>query len=185
MDPTPLYDSAVAAAAVATIAALGGAVVGAWLTSRSAEKTAKQNREHASSEARLEREHAAEQARLERQHGSELAQADRLASRRQEAFYDFEKWAQFHVGAADRQYAASDDREDPPLPDDAALDAISPSLRLLGSRETAKALENLRSLLWGCREEGHFDWRDEERFRTLCREIEDRMRADLGTGPIA
>lgn len=184
MDPTPLYDSPVATAAVAAIAALAGAVVGALLTNRSAERTAKANREHLSSEAQLEREHAAKQASLERHHGSELAQADRLAAKRQQAYYEFGRWAQSHIDDADRQFAAEGGREEPQIPDDATLDAIAPSIRLLGSRETVKALDDLRSLLWDCREQGHFDWDDEDRFRVLRRSIEDSMRRDLWISPI-
>lgn len=184
MDAATFFDSALAAAGVATIAALGGAAVGAWWTSRSAENTAAKDRVHASLEARLEREHAAEQARLERQHASEQAREDRLAAKRQEAFSAFEKWAQDYAGAASRQYAAVEDNEDPPWPDDAALDAIAASLRLLGSPRTVAALEDLLSLLWNCREQGRFDWDDADQTTTLCRAVEDRMRADLGTDPL-
>ena len=181
MDPASLLDSAVAAAGVATIAALGGAALGAWLTSKSAEMTAARDRDHASIEAQLEREHAAEQARLDRQHASQQAQEDRLSVRRQEAFSSFEMWAQDYAGEASRQWAATEDKHDPPVPDDSALNRIAASVRLLGSPQTVASLENLASLVWDCREQGRFDWDDAQRVQTKCREVENQMRADLGS----
>lgn len=172
MDVTPWYDSQVAAAIVATVAALGGAGLGAWWNGKTTEKTASADRAHFASEAARDREFTAGQARATRLQEARLRAYEELT-----AYIDTYRRSLLRAKDEEREMGTN---VHTPVMTTADLGTRARQTLLVGSDQVLDAYGECFGLIQDCEWASEWGWPDAWALDDLLRDLQVALRRDLG-----